>query len=261
MKIDKIDNGKAFDWGRTSESYAKYRDIYPQVFYDTILSRNVGTSGQNILDIGTGTGVLARNMYRYGARWIGADIADNQIQQAKRLASENNMDIDFFTSSAEDIDFPEDTFDAVTACQCIWYPDHRILAPNIAKMLKPSGKFLILYMGWLPFEDRIAGKSEEIILKYNPSWTGKGDTRKNVWIPDEYNELFDITYQDYFDVDVPFTREGWHGRMRACRGVEASMTSEVLEKWDAEHKQMLMSEAEENFTVLHYISIAELTLR
>ena len=26
---DRIDAGKAFDWGRTSEKYAKYRDIYP----------------------------------------------------------------------------------------------------------------------------------------------------------------------------------------------------------------------------------------
>ena len=25
----RIDPGKAFDWGRTSGDYAKYRDIYP----------------------------------------------------------------------------------------------------------------------------------------------------------------------------------------------------------------------------------------
>lgn len=25
-----IDNGKAFDWGKTSPDYAKYRDIYPE---------------------------------------------------------------------------------------------------------------------------------------------------------------------------------------------------------------------------------------
>ena len=27
-----IDNGKSFDWGRTSSDYAKYRDIYPEEF-------------------------------------------------------------------------------------------------------------------------------------------------------------------------------------------------------------------------------------
>ena len=30
MIIKDIDNGKNFDWGNTSEDYAKYRDIYPK---------------------------------------------------------------------------------------------------------------------------------------------------------------------------------------------------------------------------------------
>ena len=39
MKItdDRIDGGRAFDWGRTSADYAMYRDIYPPAFYDRIL--------------------------------------------------------------------------------------------------------------------------------------------------------------------------------------------------------------------------------
>lgn len=261
MRVDNIDNGESFDWGKTSENYAKYRDIYPKEFYEKIISRGVGVSGQKVLDIGTGTGVLPRNMYQYGASWTGADIADNQIIQAKRLATENNMEIDFFTSPAEEIDFPENTFDAITACQCIWYPDHKVLAPNVAKMLKPGGKFLILYMGWLPFENEIAAKSEELILKYNPTWTGCNDIRHHVWVPDEYLEFFNVTLHEEFDVKVPFTRESWHGRMRACRGVEASMNEDDLAKWDAEHKDMLMNFASPEFDILHYVSIAELVAK
>ena len=37
----KIDGGKAFDFGRTSEDYAKFRDIYPQEFYDKIVERGL----------------------------------------------------------------------------------------------------------------------------------------------------------------------------------------------------------------------------
>ena len=125
------------------------------------------------------------------------------------------MEIDFFTCKAEDVDFPDATFDVITACQCIWYPNHIVTAPKFARMLKPGGKFLILYMGWLPYEDEIAGKSEEIILKYNPKWTGSGDTVHPVWVPEEYLEFFRLVSQEEFTVDVPFTRESWHGRMRA----------------------------------------------
>ena len=75
-----IDGGKAFDFGRTSKDYARYRDIYPQIFYDHILRRGLCRSGQRVLDLGTGTGVLPRNMARYGARWTGTDISENQIE-------------------------------------------------------------------------------------------------------------------------------------------------------------------------------------
>ena len=87
MIIDKrIDGGKPFDWGRTSEDYAKFRDIYPQKFYDRIIERNLCIKGQKVVDLGTGTGVLPRNMYQYGADWIGVDISENQIKQAKYLS-------------------------------------------------------------------------------------------------------------------------------------------------------------------------------
>ena len=39
MIIQDIDKGKNFDWGKTSSDYAKYRDIYPQEFYDYILEQ------------------------------------------------------------------------------------------------------------------------------------------------------------------------------------------------------------------------------
>jgi hypothetical protein len=79
-----------------------------------------------------------------------------------------------------------------------------------------------------------------------------------VWVPDEYLQYFDLVSQNEFRVDVPFTRDSWHGRMRACRGVGASMSPADLESWDKEHYKMLEAAASESFTVKHYVSIAEL---
>ena len=78
---------KAFDWGRTSGDYAKYRDIYPDVFYKKIVDRGLCVEGQEVLDLGTGTGVLPRNMYRYGAHWTGTDISPEQIDSWRFLQS------------------------------------------------------------------------------------------------------------------------------------------------------------------------------
>lgn len=81
---------------------------------------------------------------------------------------------------------------------------------------------------------------------------------EDVDFPDEYLEYFHLASKEEFRVEVPFTREAWHGRMRACRGVGASMLSEELMKWDEEPWQMLMNDAPEKFHIKHYISIAEL---
>lgn len=62
MQNPNIDKGHAFDWGRASKDYAQYRDIYPAGFYQKLLELQIGTSGQKILDLGTGTGVIPRNL-------------------------------------------------------------------------------------------------------------------------------------------------------------------------------------------------------
>lgn len=254
-----IDGGKAFDWGRTSEEYAKFRDIYPQVFYDRMLALGVGTAGQRILDLGTGTGVLPRNLYRYGAQWTGVDISENQIAQARRLSQ--GMQIAYGVSAAEALAFPPQTFDAVTACQCFWYFDHKTLLPKLADMLKPDGMLLICCMAWLPFEDKIAGESEKLVLKYSPQWSGAGEVKHPVDIPERVWDYFEMASQEVFDVDVPFTRETWHGRMQACRGVGASLTKEELSRWKAEHWALLEKIAPESFTVRHYAAMALLRLK
>ena len=252
----RIDAGKAFDWGKTSKEYARYRDIYPDEFYKKIADRGLCIDGQQVLDLGTGTGVLPRNMYKYGANWIGTDISPEQIEQARMLADAANMNIGFRAVSTEDIDLPDETFDVITACQCFWYFDHEKVMPKLAKLLKQNGRLLILYMAWLPFEDKIAGASEELVLKYSPKWSGAGETRHPIWIPDVAYEYFEMEEHEEYDLKVSFTKESWHGRMKASRGVGASLSDEELDKWDREHRKLLNRIAPDQFEVLHYAAFA-----
>lgn len=259
IKDKKIDGGKAFDWGRVSDEYAKYRDIYPKEFYQKILDRGLCKNGQRILDIGTGTGVLPRNMYKYGGKWTGTDISEEQIRQAKQLSA--GKDIIYYTTATENINFPQESFDVITACQCFWYFDHEKIMPQFYQMLKPNGKILVLYMAWLPYEDEIAGKSEELVLKYSPKWSGAGETIHPIKIPKCYEQKFDLTYHEEYPLKVHFSRESWNGRMKACRGVGASLSEPELHSWEQEHQRMLSQIAPEEFDILHYAALAELTVR
>ena len=257
MMVNKnIDGGKAFDWGKTSVSYAKYRDIYPDEFYEKLINRNLCTDGQQVLDLGTGTGVIPRHMYQYGAKWTGTDISQEQIAQARILSK--GMDIDYYATPAEDIRFPEQSFDVITACQCFWYFNHEQMHPLVYRILKPNGRIVILYMAWLPFEDKIAGASEKLVLKYSPNWSGAGEFIHPISIPDCYHQNFELVYHEEYPLKVRFTRESWNGRMKSCRGVSASLSAKETEKWEQEHLSLLNEIAPEEFEILHYGAIAEL---
>ena len=253
-----IDGGKAFDWGRTSSDYAKYRDIYPPVFFDKVAKLGLCVSGQRVLDLGTGTGVVPRAMYRYGAEWVGSDISGNQIAQAKLLAEECGMDIEFVVSSAEELDFPDGSFDVITACQCFFYFDYDVVIPKLARLLKDGGRLVILFMAWVPGDDALAKASEDLVLKYNPKWTGAGYERKPVYIPEAAEKYFEVEVSEDYDLPVHFTRGSWNGRMKACRGVGASLTPEETDAWEREHMEMLERTAPAEFDILHHAAMAVL---
>lgn len=61
-----------------------------------------------------------------------------------------------------------------------------------------------------------------------------------------------------YPLKVSFTRDSWHGRMKACRGVGASLKESEIAMWEKEHKKLLDEIALAEFEVLHYAAIAEL---
>lgn len=261
MQSRAIDNGRAFDWGRTSADYARYRDIYPPEFFRPLLDAGLCVEGRRVLDIGTGTGVLPRSLYGCGAAFTGIDISENQIRHAEALAREKHMDIRFLCTPAEQAGFAAGSFDTVTACQCFTYFDHGVLAPRLHRLLTPGGHFAVLHMNWLPFEDPVAAASEALVLRWNPLWTGCGAKRGANAIPAVYGEYFETESELVFDLRVPFTRESWNGRIKACRGIGASLSEAEIADFERAHKALLEKTAPEAFSILHYAAITILRRR
>lgn len=203
-----IDHGRAFDWGRASADYAKYRDIYPPEFYRRLLDMGLCTKGQAVLDLGTGTGVLPRNLCRYGASFVGTDISEEQIAQARRLAEEAGLEIAFRCLPAEETDFPDGSFDVVTACQCFFYFDHALLAPRLSRILKRPGRLAGALYGVAARRGPDRREERGARAKVQPRLDRRRRDPASDRRADAYEAGFEIERQEVFDLRVPFTRRG-----------------------------------------------------
>ncbi|MFT3951663.1 MAG: class I SAM-dependent methyltransferase [Oscillospiraceae bacterium] len=254
-----LDNGKEIDWSKASADYAKYRDIYPDELYTALSFFGIGKAGQHILDIGTGTGVIVRRLYKTGAVLTGTDIAENQIHYARTLSADAGMDIRYEVSGAECLPFADNSFDAATAFQCWMYVDKARAVPELSRVLKPGGKLVIGYMAWLPEENEIVRASLETVNSFNPDWNGF-DKRAECAVPAwadaaDWARKFRMTAWQVFDADIPFTYESWNGRMKASRGVGASLSAAETERFSQAHLAVLKSLTADIFTIRHEIAL------
>lgn len=254
LKLTEIDHGQAFDFGKTSQEYARYRDIYPDSLFDKLAFFGIGKKGQTILDVGTGTGVLPRRLHATGAALYGLDISPQQIAEAESLSK--GMGIIYRAAEADRTGFEDGSFDAVTACQCFHYLSTDRFVPELRRILLPGGAFCIIAMDWLPHEDPMTAEMERLVLSYNPAWTGCNFCPGEFSVPDWSRELFEVeTYHAYRE-ELLFTVDAWCGRIRTCRGVGASLGEEQIQAFERDHRALLARYAVDGkLRIPHYIRI------
>ncbi len=251
--IPAIDPGRAIDWSLTSGDYAVHRPGPPARLYDMLALLGVGTPGQRVLDLGTGTGLVAREFARRGCEVSGTDIAPGQIDAARELAQAEGLSVDFQVAPAEACPHGDASFDAITASQCWLYFDAPRAIAEVKRVLKPGGVLVTTHFSWLAGVDPIALASEELVLQFNPAWQGAGWAGKIPSVPPWSVDRAAVQAMFWFDAAVPFTRESWRGRMRACRGVGATLAPAEVEAFDAAHQALLERLAPQQFTVLHRV--------
>ncbi len=106
-------------------------------------------SGENVLDVGCGTGTLAIAMKpRIGAGEVhGIDASPEMIEVAKEKAAKAASDVDFQVALIEAIPFPDASFDLVTSSLMLHHlPDDlkRKGLAEIRRVLKPGGRLVAM---------------------------------------------------------------------------------------------------------------------
>lgn len=246
-------NSSNLDFGKTAKDYAKFRQGFPQRFFNELILKEIIHSDQTILDIGTGTGTIARGFAKFDCKLFAIDPKEAMLKEAEKLSKEEKLNIHYQVGSAEDTHMQDNQFDVVIAGQCWHWFDHSEAIKEIKRILKPDGYLIIAHYDWLPLKDSVPQLSEQFILKYNSNWQGNNG---NGFYPQWVTMLAENNFKNIetfsFDHLASYTHKAWLGRIRASAGVGGTLNKDEVEIFDAEHKYFLNKQfPQKELEILH----------
>lgn len=121
--------------------------------------------GTRVLDVACGSGNLAIPAARSGAVVIGVDIAPNLIEQARARAEYENLTVQFDEGDAEQMTYPDASFDEVVSMFGVMFAPHpELAAAELVRVCRPGGR--IAMANWTPAG--FGGQVFKIIGSYVP---------------------------------------------------------------------------------------------
>lgn len=126
-------------WARV-ERYYEVTAASHRYFEDRLVAL---APGRTVLEYGCGEGSSAFTLAASGARVTGIDISGVRIQHAREQAAAAGLDsVEFLEMNAEELEFPDDSFDVVCGVSIVHHLDVRKALAQVARVLRPDGEAL-----------------------------------------------------------------------------------------------------------------------
>jgi SAM-dependent methyltransferase len=123
-------------------------------------------SGQSLLDVGCGTGVVAVTAARGGLRVTGLDLTPELLQRAREHSALAGVEVEWREGDAEQLPFADGAFDAVVSQFAhIFAPRAEVALKEMLRVLKPGGT--IAFSTWPP--ELYVGRVFAIMARYLPA--------------------------------------------------------------------------------------------
>ena len=105
----------------------------------------VDAAGLDVIELGCGTGYVSAWLARRGARPVGIDNSEAQLETAKRFQREFSLEFPLLYGNAEEVPFPDQSFDLAISeyGASIWCDPYRWI-PEAARILRPGGELIFL---------------------------------------------------------------------------------------------------------------------
>ena len=228
------------NFGQTASDYGKWRAGFPAHFFKRLFADGWVMPENAVLDLGTGTGTIARGLALRGCRVTGLDSEQHLLTEAARLDREAATGVTYVQGQAEATGLPASSFDLVTAGQCWHWFDRAATVAEVARVLVPGGRLVIAHFDWLPIGDNVVAMTERLVERYNSDWQlGYTSGIYPPWLTDVAEGGFEALETFSFDVRVAYTHEAWRGRIRASAGIGASLSPDSVAMFDTHLEEEL----------------------
>jgi arsenite methyltransferase len=111
------------------------------------------TTGEAVLDIGSGPGLLATDMAQAvgpAGRVCGVDVSDSMLALARgRAVPTGGAPVEYRRGGADAVPYPDGSFDAAVSTQVLEYvADIPGALAEVVRVLRPGGRLLVLDTDW-----------------------------------------------------------------------------------------------------------------
>lgn len=123
-------------------------------------------TGMSAIELGCGTAYGAAWMARRGARVVGIDNSEKQLETARRLAAEHDIDLELIHGNAEDVPFPDASFDFALSeyGASIWCDPYKWI-PEASRLLRKGGE--LSFLGNHPFLSTVVPREGPVVADRN----------------------------------------------------------------------------------------------
>ncbi|MDX8047509.1 methyltransferase domain-containing protein [Gracilibacillus sp. S3-1-1] len=201
--------------------------------------------GEKIIDVGCGTGDLAKEIKDTGANVIGIDRSANMIEKAKNKYA----NLPFQTMDVYDMDFSQE-FDAVFSNATLhWVIKPRKALERFYESLKVGGRFVTEFGG----KDNVLNIRNAIQVSYQELFPTYDSLREPWYFPSigKYTSLmeeigFTVHYARFFTRPTPLEGDG------GLRNWMQMFAIEMLAHLDEEERGQLMKRVEDKLRPMLY---------